>query len=79
MGLGSTATPSRHANQTFNVSNTGLLTFLGSTELDQPVTVTPPVFTGWSSLTSYAYGLESPLAGACEDELAGYTLERTVH
>ena len=75
VGLGSATAPSCYANQTFNVSNTGLLTFLGSTELDQPVTVTPPVFTGWSSLTSYAYGLESPLAGACEDELAGYTLE----
>jgi hypothetical protein len=31
VGLGSTTTPSCYANQTFNVSNTGLLTFLGST------------------------------------------------
>ena len=37
VGLGSTTTPSCYANQTFNVSNTGLLTFLGSTELDKPV------------------------------------------
>jgi hypothetical protein len=75
VGLGNTKTPSCYANQTFNVSNTGLLTFLGSTELDQPVTITPPVFSGWFSNTAYAYGLESPLTGACEDELAGYTLE----
>ena len=75
VGLGSTTTPSCYANQTFNVSNTGLLTFLGSTELDKPVTVTPPVFSGFGSNTSYAYGLESPLTGACEDELVGYDLE----
>jgi hypothetical protein len=75
VGLGSTTTPSCYANQTFNVSNTGLLTFLGSTELDKPVTITPPVFSGWSSNTTYAYGLESPLTGACEDELVGYSLE----
>ncbi len=75
VGLGNTKTPSCYANQTFSVSNTGLLTFLGSTELDKPVTVTPPVFSGWFSNTAYAYGLESPLAGACEDTLAGYGLE----
>jgi hypothetical protein len=75
VGLGSTTTPSCYANQTFNVSNTGLLTFLGSTELDKPVTITPPVFSGWGSAAVYAYGLESPLTGACEDELVGYTLE----
>jgi hypothetical protein len=74
VGLGNTTTPSCFANQTFNVSNTGLLTFLGSTELDKPVTVTPPVLSVWAD-TSYAYGLESPLAGDCEDELAGYNLE----
>jgi hypothetical protein len=75
VGLGSTTTPSCYANQTFNVSNTGLLTFLGSTELNKPVTITPPVFSAWGSPTTYAYGLESPLAGACEDELVGYNLE----
>ncbi len=75
VGLGNTKTPSCYANQTFNVSNTGLLTFLGSTELDKPVTIIPPVFSGWYSNTAYAYGLESPLTGACEDELAGYSLE----
>jgi hypothetical protein len=74
VGLGSATTPSCYASQTFNVSNTGLLTFLGSTELDKPVTVTPPVLSVWAG-TSYAYGLESPLAGACEDELVGYNLE----
>jgi hypothetical protein len=75
VGLGSTTAPTCYANQTFNVSNTGLLTFLGSTELDQPVTITPPVFTGYFSSTSYAYGLESPLTGACEDQLVGYSPE----
>jgi hypothetical protein len=75
VGLGSTTAPSCYANQTFNVSNTGLLTFLGSTELDKPVTLTPPVFSGWTTDTSYAYGLESPLTGACEDTLVGYNLE----
>jgi hypothetical protein len=74
VGLGNKTTPSCYANQTFNVSNTGLLTFLGSTELDKSVTVTPPVFVP-SSYGSYAYGLESPAAGACEDELVGYNLE----
>ena len=62
-------------NQTFNVANTGLLTFLGSTELNQPVTIVPPVFTVGFLIPPYAYGLESPLAGACEDQLVGYALE----
>ena len=75
MGLGSTTAPTCYANQTFNVSNTGQLTFLGSTELDKPVTITPPVFSGYFSNTTYAYGLESPLTGACEDQLVGYSLE----
>jgi hypothetical protein len=75
VGLGNTTAPTCYANQTFNVSNTGLLTYLGSTELDKPVTITPPVFSGWGNNTLYAYGVESPLAGACEDAVAGYTLE----
>jgi hypothetical protein len=74
VGLASTTTPSCYANQSFNVSNTGLLTFLGSTELDKPVTITPPVFSGFFT-DSYGYGLESPVTGACEDELVGYNLE----
>ncbi len=75
VGLTNKTTPSCYANQTFNVSNTGLLTFLGSTELDKAVTITPPVFVPSSSSGSYAYGLESPVAGACEDELVGYSME----
>ena len=75
VGLASKTAPSCYANQTFNVSNTGLLTFLGSTELDKGVTITPPVFVPVSSNASYAYGLESPIAGGCEDELVGYNLE----
>jgi hypothetical protein len=67
-------TPSCYANQTFNVSNTGLLTFLGSTELDKAVTITSPVFVP-SYSASYAYGLQSPVTGTCEDELIGYNLE----
>ena len=74
VGLASKTTPLCYANQTFNVSNTGLLTFLGSTELDKAVTITPPVFVPSSNI-SYAYGLESPVTGACEDELLGYNLE----
>jgi hypothetical protein len=75
VGLANKTAPSCYANQTYSVSNAGLLTFLGSTELNQPVTVTPPVFSGWSSDNIYGYGLRSPLSGACEDQLAGYTLE----
>jgi hypothetical protein len=75
VGLGNTANPSCYATQSFSISNTGLLTFLGSTELNKPVTVTSPVFTGYFSGTGYAYGLESPLTGACEDQLAGYIPE----
>jgi hypothetical protein len=74
VGLANTTTPSCYATQSFNVSNTGLLTFLGSTELDKPVTLTPPVFSGFFT-DSYGYGLESPVTGACEDELVGYNLE----
>jgi hypothetical protein len=74
VGLGSKTMPSCYASQTFNVSNTGLLTFLGSTELDKAMTINPPVFVP-SSSTSYAYALENPVAGACEDELVGYSLE----
>ncbi len=75
VGLASKAAPSCYANQTFSVSSTGLLTFLGSTELAHPVTITPAVFSGWSSNQIYGYGLESPVSGACEDQIAGYTLE----
>ncbi len=59
VGLASKTAPSCYANQTFSVSNAGLLTFLGSTELNQPVTITPPVFSGWSSNSTYGYGLQS--------------------
>jgi hypothetical protein len=76
VGLANKTTPSCYANQTFNVSNTGLLTFLGSTELDNPVTIAAPVFVpSYNGNSSYAYGLQSPVTGACEDELAGYNLE----
>jgi hypothetical protein len=75
VGLGNTTTPTCYANQTFNVSTTGLLTFLGSTELDKPVTLSPPVFSGLGANTFYAYGMESPAAGACEDAVVGYTTE----
>jgi hypothetical protein len=74
VGLTNKTTTSCYANQTFNVSNTGLLTFLGSTELDKAVTITPPVFVP-SSDGAYAYGLQSPVTGTCEDELIGYNLE----
>jgi len=74
VGLTNKTTPSCYANQTFNVSNTGLLTFLGSTELDKAVTITPPAFVPASD-GSYAYGLQSPVTGTCEDELIGYNLE----
>jgi hypothetical protein len=74
VGLTNKTKPSCYANQTFNVSSTGLLTFLGSTELDNAVTITPPVFVP-SSTSSYAYGLQSPVTGTCEDELVGYNLE----
>ena len=75
VGLASKTAPSCYANQTFGVSDAGLLTFLGSTELNQPVTVTPPVFSGWSSNAIYGRGLQSPVSGACEDQLVGYTVE----
>jgi hypothetical protein len=75
VGLASKTAPSCYANQTFSVSSAGLLTFLGSTELARPVTITPAVFSGWSSDDIYGYGLESPVSGACEDQLVGYTLE----
>jgi hypothetical protein len=75
VGLASTTAPSCYANQTFSVSSAGLLTFLGSTETNHPVTVTPPVFSDWSSDAMYGYGLQSPVSGTCEDQLVGYTLE----
>ena len=75
VGLASETAPFCYANQTFGVSGAGLLTFLGSTELNQPVTVTPPVFSGWSSNAIYGRGLQSPVSGACEDQLVGYTVE----
>jgi len=75
VGLANKTAPSCFANQTFSVSSTGQLTFLGSTQLNQPVTITPPVFSGWSSDNTYGYGLQGPLSGACEDQLVGYALE----